>query len=81
MGISAGGGKYFWRKEQQRNIHTLRDKIYRETLTSLTFASIFVPMFKKALNGTAPKYHLEIHVDVGEHGDTREMIKEVVGMV
>ncbi|OGH02489.1 MAG: hypothetical protein A2798_02450 [Candidatus Levybacteria bacterium RIFCSPHIGHO2_01_FULL_37_17] len=75
------GGKYFWRKEQQKNIHTLRDKIYRETLTSLTFASIFVPLFKKTLNGSAPKYNLEIHVDVGEHGDTREMIKEVVGMV
>ncbi len=75
------GGKYFWRKEQQKNIHSLRDKIYRETLTSLTFASIFVPLFKKTLNGSAPKYNLEIHVDVGEHGDTREMIKEVVGMV
>ena len=24
---------------------------------------------------------MEIHVDVGEHGDTREMIKDVVGMV
>jgi uncharacterized protein len=75
------GGKYFWRKESQSNIHSLRDKIYRETLTSLTFASLFVPMFKKTLNGSAPKYNLEIHVDVGEHGDTREMIKEVVGMV
>lgn len=75
------GGKYFWRKEIQTNVHSLRDKIYRETLTSLTFASIFVPLFKKTLNGTAPKYNLEIHVDVGEHGDTREMIKEVVGMV
>ena len=28
-----------------------------------------------------PDYNLEIHIDVGEHGDTRDMIKEVVGMV
>ena len=47
----------------------------------LAFASIFVPLFKKHLNGAAPNYNLEIHVDVGEHGDTRNMIKEVVGMV
>ena len=38
-------------------------------------------LFRKSLNGNSPKYNLEIHVDVGEHGDTREMIKEIVGMV
>lgn len=75
------GGKYFWRRQEQKNIHSLREKIYAETLTSLTFASYFVPLFKNSLNGTAPNYNLEIHVDVGEHGDTRNMIKEVVGMV
>ena len=75
------GGKYFWRRQDKKNIHSLREKIYAETLTSLTFASVFVPLFKKSLNGSEPNYNLEIHVDVGEHGDTRNMIKEVVGMV
>lgn len=75
------GGKYFWKKKIQFNIHSLRDKIYAETLTSLDFATTFVPLLKKVLNGTSPKYNLEIHVDVGEHGQTREMIREVVGMV
>lgn len=75
------GGQYFWRRQTVRNIHSLREKIYAETTTSLAFASIFVPLFKKHLNGHAPHYNLEIHVDVGEHGDTRNMIKEVVGMV
>lgn len=75
------GGKYFWRRETKANIHTLREKIYSETMTSLSFATEFVPLFKKGLNGKSPNYNLEIHVDVGEHGATREMIKEVVGMV
>lgn len=75
------GGKYFWRRQEQKNIHSLREKIYAETMVSLSFATIFVPLFKRALNGKAPNYNLEIHVDVGEHGDTRNMIKEVVGMV
>ena len=75
------GGQYFWRRQTVKNIHSLREKIYSETIASLNFASIFVPLFKEHLNGKAPNYNLEIHVDVGEHGDTRNMIKEVVGMV
>ena len=75
------GGKYFWIRKDVENIHTLRDKIYAETLTSLNFATSFVPLLRKGLNGHSPNYNLEIHVDVGEHGDTRDMIKEVVGMV
>lgn len=75
------GGKYFWTRKLQKDIHSLREKIYAETITSLEFATAFVPELKKTLNGKAPHYNLEIHIDVGEHGDTREMIKEVVGMV
>ena len=63
------------------NIHTLREKIYAETLESLNFALFFVPLLRKSLNGDSPNYNLEIHIDVGEHGDTRDMIREVVGMV
>lgn len=75
------GGKYFWKRKQHDHIHTLREKIYAETMESLNFAMNFVPLIKKSLNGNSPTYNLEIHVDVGEHGQTREMIKEVVGMV
>lgn len=75
------GGKYFWFKKNGIKIHSLREKIYAETFASLNFAKDFVPVLKKSLNGNTPKYNLEIHVDVGEHGATREMLKEVIGMV
>ncbi|MBI2621681.1 MAG: ribonuclease H-like YkuK family protein [Candidatus Levybacteria bacterium] len=75
------GGKYFWNKKHVSNIHSLREKIYAETMTSLDFAASFVPLLKKNLNGHSPTYNLEIHIDVGEHGDSRDMIKEVVGLV
>ncbi|MEK7450344.1 MAG: ribonuclease H-like YkuK family protein [Patescibacteria group bacterium] len=75
------GGKYFWKSNEMSDIHSLREKIYAETMSSLTFATGFVPLLKKHLNGHSPRYNLEIHIDVGEHGDTRDMIKEVVGMV
>ena len=75
------GGKYYWKRKTQNDIYTLRDKIYAETLESLNFAQNFIPLLKKELNGQLPDYSLEIHVDVGNRGATREMIKEVVGMV
>lgn len=75
------GGKYFWRRRNMPDIHNLREKIYAETLESLNFALFFIPLLRKSLNGNSPLYNLEIHIDVGEHGDTRDMIKEVVGMV
>lgn len=75
------GGKYFWTKKNVSNIHSLREKIYAETLLSLDFAHEFVPLLQETLNGEYPNYNLEIHIDVGERGETREMIKEVVGMV
>lgn len=75
------GGKYFWQKVKKERLHTLRDKIYTETLLSLKLAQELVPQVQAKLNGQVSKYDLEIHIDVGEKGPTREMIKEVVGMV
>lgn len=75
------GGIYFWSRQQATQVYSLRDKINKETFTSLSLATGFVPLLNEALNGSKPNYHLEIHVDVGEHGQTRDMIKEIVGMV
>ena len=74
------GARYFWRKEK-RNGHPpiLRDKIYTETLMSLDIAQNLVPEIRKRISPA--KYDLEIHIDVGPLGPTREMIREVVGMV
>ena len=74
------GARYFWRKEK-RNGHPpiLRDKIYTETLMSLAIAQELVPDIRKKISPA--KYDLEIHIDVGPLGPTREMIREVVGMV
>jgi predicted RNase H-related nuclease YkuK (DUF458 family) len=74
------GARYFWLKTKKEKIYSLRDKIYLETLFSLELAQELVPILKEELAGFAP-YDFEIHIDVGEAGPTREMIKEVVGMV
>lgn len=74
------GGRYFWQKAVVDKVATLRDRIYMETMLSVNFAQKFIPELKMALTN-GEKYDLEIHIDVGEKGETRNMIKEVVGIV
>jgi hypothetical protein len=74
------GARYFWRKEKVKVPPVLREKIYKETTMSLSAAETLVPEIRKSINGSG-KYELEIHIDVGQLGPTRDMIKEVVGMV
>jgi len=74
------GARYFWRKEKVKMLPVLRDKIYKETMMSLKTAESLVPEIRKSINGSG-RYELEIHIDVGQLGPTRDMIKEVVGMV
>lgn len=73
------GARYFWKKVKQNTNPRLRDKIYTETLMSLDLAQNLVPRIRKRISPA--KYDLEIHIDVGPLGPTREMIREVVGMV
>lgn len=73
------GARYFWRKVKQIKHISLKEKIYTETTMSLGLASEFVPILRSKVSPT--KYDFEIHIDVGPLGPTRDMIKEVVGMV
>lgn len=72
------GGRYFWRRQRERGIYTLRQKIYQEATLSFELAQF---LMKELQARTALDYDLEIHVDVGRVGKTRELIDEVVGMI
>ena len=80
------GGIYFWKRKVKQNgykhihfsISRLRERIYEEATLSLITASEFLDIVK---DDGITKYDVEIHVDVGQFGETREMISEVVGMI
>lgn len=72
------GGRYFWRHVEAERIHTLRDRIWKEVLLSLEVSKGLVILLK---NAGLEKYNFEIHVDVGENGETRSMIQELVGAI
>lgn len=72
------GARYYYSKRRQRKISSLRQKIFYETSLSLSVASRLAEML--ALHGVEHS-NLEIHLDVGQRGNTKELIREVVGMV
>ena len=74
------GGVHFWTRSPQTKCHDLRDRIYRETIHSITLAQELRGCLKETL-GDEFFWDDQIHIDVGENGPTREFIDTVVGMV
>lgn len=72
------GGIYFYRKTRRRKIENLRQRMFYEATMSVELASIIMARLDE--NGYK-KLPVEIHLDVGMNGDTREIVKEVVGIV
>lgn len=72
------GARYYYTRERERIERSLRQRIFYETARSLGLAGRMAE--KLAENGYADM-NVEIHLDVGENGQTRGLIKEVVGMV
>ncbi len=72
------GGIYFWQRELTKPIHSLRERMYAEALASIAMAQRL-----EAITELQPmlKHNIEIHVDIGAAGPTREMIQELVGMI
>ncbi|OGZ34204.1 MAG: hypothetical protein A3I88_01410 [Candidatus Portnoybacteria bacterium RIFCSPLOWO2_12_FULL_39_9] len=76
------GGRYFWKKTNGGKIyHTLRDRIYQEVALSLSVAQDVLRQFGQSLSRDFSNYDFQIHIDVGQNGPTKEMVKEVVGIV
>ncbi|MFQ5452555.1 MAG: ribonuclease H-like YkuK family protein, partial [Candidatus Paceibacterota bacterium] len=72
------GGIYFWKRDLIKQRMSLKERMYREALMSLESAEHIVELFRD--NGIS-KYNVEIHVDIGQNGLTRDLITEIVGMV
>lgn len=72
------GGIYFWKRMIQDKKLSLKERIYQEATMSLVTSENFINFFKT--NGIS-KYDIQIHVDIGHNGETRDLITEVVGMI
>src|SRR3990167_5355309 len=75
------GGRAFICKNIVFTPTSLRQKIYNEATLSLLLAQEVVPLLTEKFGEEFIHNNFMIHIDVGQNGDTRDMIKEVVGMV
>ncbi len=74
------GGIHFWTRSEKTKCGSLRDRIYRETIHSITLAQELRGRLKESL-GDEFFWDDQIHIDVGENGPTKDFIDSVVGMV
>ena len=72
------GGRFYYSREREKAKISLKQRIFYETSRSLSVAAKLTE--KLAENGWAD-LDVEIHLDIGEQGRTKEIIREVVGMV
>mgnify|MGYP000854052525 CR=1 FL=1 len=72
------GGRYYYTRDREKLSRSLRQRIFYETARSLELASQLAA--RLAENGYAD-LDVEIHCDVGVNGPTKDLIREVVGMV
>ena len=84
------GGIYFWGRQKMEKVFSMRQRIWQEALISLILAEKLVSDFaamglfenhSKMSFGGPDELDLEIHVDIGPNGETRQMISEIVGMI
>ncbi len=71
------GGRYFYTRKYDQHARSLRQRIFYEASLSLSVASLFT----EKLAEFGSEFNMEIHLDVGNNGATKTLVKEVVGMV
>lgn len=72
------GARFFYHKQKEKAIRDFRSRIYRETELSLYFLEQLKEQHLVQLFSRCP---IEVHIDVGQQGETRKIIQEVVGWV
>jgi len=72
------GARFFFRKLRHKPMFDLRHRIYKETELSLALVDVLNAAGMSALLSAWP---LEIHIDIGQQGDTKALITEIKGWV
>ncbi|OHA09123.1 MAG: hypothetical protein A3B37_01100 [Candidatus Sungbacteria bacterium RIFCSPLOWO2_01_FULL_59_16] len=76
------GAVHFWVVSEKKVFRTLRDRIYEEAMQSITLAQELRSGLRERLGEEALwDQQIQVHIDVGENGPTRDLIDQVVGMV
>lgn len=80
------GGRFFLKKigYKNRKFYHWHQRVLEEVLLSCELALFLRENFEKKIKSVPNSFNYEfryIHADIGENGQTRDMIKEVVGLI
>ncbi len=72
------GARYYYMRKTYDNIKSLRQRIFMEAGDSLEIAS---KLARDLGDRGYTELNLEIHLDIGPNGQTKELIRDIVGMI
>lgn len=72
------GARYFWMRTEKPPFPSLRERIWHEAILSTSLARSVLDVLTER---DAWWSDIEVHVDVGENGPTKELIREISGYV
>ncbi|EGL83810.1 protein of unknown function DUF458, RNase H [Caldalkalibacillus thermarum TA2.A1] len=72
------GARFYYQKRSMRKMTDLRHRIYLETELSL---KLIDSLKACGLFFVLSEWPIEVHIDIGKQGETRQLIQEVVGWV
>jgi predicted RNase H-related nuclease YkuK (DUF458 family) len=78
------GGRFFLKKihYQNKKFYNLKQRILEEVFLSCQLALNLREVLNEKIRGKSFNYQLRyIHADIGENGATKDMIKEVIGLI
>jgi len=80
------GGKFFLKKISYKNrrFYNWKERILEEVLLSCELALLLKEEFFKKMRELSKNFNCQIryiHADVGENGATKDMVREVVGLI
>ncbi|EJY56936.1 protein of unknown function DUF458 [Alicyclobacillus hesperidum URH17-3-68] len=71
------GARYYIHKEHHSNMRALRQRMFTEASLSIQTGGIL----SEYLQQDADKWHIEVHLDIGEAGETKQWIREIVAWI
>ncbi len=78
------GGRFFLKRVsyKDRKFYSWKTRVLEEVFLSCQLALYLRENFEKKINNKDFRYQFRyIHADIGENGQTRDMIKEVIGLI
>jgi len=72
------GARYYYNKNNIKKVKNMRQRIFYEASLSLELADKLCTCLKEC---GQDDMNVEIHVDIGTHGETKELVKEITGMI